>query len=321
MFAFSCGAQPEDIAFVDDDVKGKSTVDNIKAEGKDLGCYVDLRSRGTGKKELEFHQLCLSVIDELKAQVEKRGKPFDVLIWDTWTRFENTFHPYIVTYPTKFRQYWSPNGAIKGAEQWKESFRYEGEVLASLLNIAGLVILTTHLKPENISGRRTGKLIPDCKPPIINMSVLRVYLRHNSDGPAPVGLILKRPAKQTITEDGIEIVSVLPRKMKPFTWSEIRRYWKNPVGDRQMSKEELPDDWELSILDGTLTADQKKIWEAQEGLTEDPEEAPVFPAEIVDRARELKAGGSPLPTIVKTINEEFGSAVSMPDVTKMLAGA
>ena len=38
-FALQCGAPPERILFVDDDVKGRSTVDDLKSMGMEFGDY------------------------------------------------------------------------------------------------------------------------------------------------------------------------------------------------------------------------------------------------------------------------------------------
>lgn len=309
-FAFECGAMPEDMAFIDDDIKGIDKVEQIREQGHEIGFYRNLVSLGVGLKEIEFHNACLNVISEMEAVVKERGKKFEVVIWDTWTRFETTFHPYIVAFPTKFRSSWSPNGVIKGAEQWKESFRLENEVINRLQGVGKLVILTTHLKPETVAGRKTGKFIPDCKSPLIQKSILRVYLRHNPDGPAPIGLILKRISKTTITENGVGTISILPRKMKPFTWAEIRKYWDNPIGDRPLTESEKPDEYELSILDGTLTADQKEILRMQEAPMGDDELA-GYPEDVVEKVKELKASGKPNPVIAREC------AISVSDVVKI----
>ncbi len=76
-------------------------------------------------------------------------------------------------------------------------------------------------------------------------------------GPAPIGLLFKRLSKVEANENGIVPVNVLPRKVNPCTWGRILDYWNDPIGDREPSAEETPNDFELSILDGVLTEDQK----------------------------------------------------------------
>jgi hypothetical protein len=315
MFAVSSGASPEDTVFIDDDLKSRSIIDQIREQGHELGMYIDLTQRGAGMKEIELHKEGLKILDELDQAVQQRGKPFEVLIWDTWARFENTFWPWVATYPQTFKSYWSPKGDIKGAEQWQVSFVYEAEFMSKLQKYAKLVILTSHLKPDTINGKKTGKFIPDCKRPVVQKCLMRVYLRHNPDSPAPIGLILKRISKQVVTDEGIEIVSVLPRKMKPFTWKAIRSYWADPVGDRPLNDSEKPDEWELSILDGTLTDDQKEILRITGTDDEMPAPLPTpdFSPELVSAVKSDKASGKPLPKIA-TDNH-----VSIADVTKILS--
>jgi len=318
LFAFSSGAMPADTAFIDDDLKGSAVVDQIMGQGHTLGHYRNLITEGEGLKEISFHKKCLGIIDDMRAKVAERGnKKFEVLIWDTWARFENTFHPYVHTNPSEFRTSWSPKGDIKGAEEWKAAFDYEGVIINRLQSVAKLVILVTHLKPENIAGRRTGKLIPDCKQPLVQKTLMRVYLRLNPDSPEPIGLILKRPSRQIVNENGISIVSVLPRKVKPFTWERIRYYWENPVGNRKLNADEMPDEWELSILDGTLTADQKKIMQLYDTppVNTDDEAEPASALDqtgLIEKVMKLKIEGKSNPLIAK----ELG--ISVKDVNQIV---
>ena len=71
----------------------------------------------------------------------------------------------------RFKQFYSPRGDIKGAEIWKASFDYEAIVIDRLLQIAPLVILSTHLKDHNIGAVKTGAQIPDCKKPVVERVV------------------------------------------------------------------------------------------------------------------------------------------------------
>jgi hypothetical protein len=301
-FAFECGASPEDIAFFDNDLKGRHIVEQIKDSGRKLGFYKNLVTETSGKKEIETHKICLESITQMESEQQKRGKQFEALIWDTWTPFETTFHPFIVTNPGQFRTYWSPNGVIKGAEQWKSAFKYESEVLDRLLHCAKMVILTAHLKPEVVGNRKTGKMIPDVKAPVVEKSMLRVYLMPSAKGPKPIGLILKRISKNTFTDNGIGTISILPRRMEPFTWAEIRKFWDKPVGDRPLTESELPNAFEFSILDGTLTEEQKRIMEYQEVPFGDTEETAYIDEETVKKIRDMRNNErKPVPVIAKML--------------------
>lgn len=249
-FALSSGAAPERTAFIDDDVKGGSTVKEVIASGHKFGYYRDLVKEAEGLREIDFHNLCLQIIHDLEAM---KGN-LDVIVWDTWTKFENTFQPVVVSSPLRFRQYYSAMGQIKGAEQWQASFDYEAIVLAKLVNIAPLVIVTSHLKKDQTRVRD----IAESKKPLVQKSRMRVWLRHNPDAPQPIGLMLKRLLKMTVTDEGMVPVNVTHRKVKPLTWKRLIHFWENPVGDNPPTAEERLSEYELSILDGVLTRDQKE---------------------------------------------------------------
>lgn len=250
-FALSSGAQPERIAFIDDDLKGEAIKDEVEASGHQFGYYASLIKDAKKMREIDFHNHCLNILADLEENYH--GK-LDVLVWDTWTRFENTFHPFVVSNPNKFRQFYSPMGQIKGAEQWNASFEYEAVVLSMLTGIAPLVILTSHLK-KNASKVE----IAEGKKPLIQKSRMRVYLRHSSDSPEPTGLLLKRLSKADISSGGLKPINVTHRKVHPFTWERLIHYWNNPVGNITPGPDEQLNEFELSILDGILTKDQKDV--------------------------------------------------------------
>lgn len=253
VFALSNGADPLRIAFFDDDIKGRSTVEQLKRQGFKFGLYVDLVERFANKREIEINQAGMELIDSIKPD------QFDCVVWDTWTRFESSFYAVVQKNPTRFREFYAPMGKIKAGEMWQVSFAYEAQVIDQLLAKVPLVILTTHLKDDYINDKKTGRQIPDAKKTLNQKSNFRVWLRHNPDGPQPIGLVLKRPVKLNVTDKGIEPINILPRKLNPCTWEVIKKFWNSPVGNRQLTEGERPNEFELSILDGTLTKDQKNI--------------------------------------------------------------
>jgi hypothetical protein len=250
VFAFTSGAVPERTAFYDDDVKGNAIVQDIKDSGRTLGIYHNLVRETDGMRELDLHKYCMSLLDEIEA-----GQ-IDVLIWDTWTRFENTFQPVVHANPTKFKQFYSPMGAIKGSEEWNASFHYESSVLAKMAELVPLVILTSHLK-----NNMQKVAVAESKKPLIQKSRMRVWLRHNPSSPEPVGLFLKRLSKMDFDSGSMKPINVTHRKMTPCTWERLIYYWNNPVGNSKPSPEEELNEFEVSILDGVLTRDQKNILE------------------------------------------------------------
>lgn len=301
-FALECGASPDKICMFDDDVKGRATVADIIASGMQFGAYHDLVKLGEGLKEIEFYEACIERI-----QAIEKGQ-FDAIIFDTWTRFQKTMHPYVVTHPKEFREKWSPMGTIKGAEQWQEAERLEAQILNHLQSLCDTVIIITHLKNHYIGSAATGKQVPASGRALNRTSNLRLWLRHNPDSPVPIALVLKRiNRKEFVKGKGLRTVNILPRKITPeaedqSVWDAIKYYINKPIGNEAPVAMTMPDAYELSILDGTLTEDQRMTFNLmlKAGVLEEPE---VDEEELKQQAREME--GSP-----KAIADELGVKVS-----------
>jgi len=253
-FALESGAMPDRILFIDDDVKGQAIANDMAKAGTPFGKYVNLVDETNGMKETDFHAYCIDMINKIEP-----GK-YDVIIWDTFSRFEKSFHPWVLTHQGQFRERWSPSGVIHGSEIWIAAQQYESQVLDMLQSKVPLVIITSHMKDENINGFKTGKRIPDCMKPVIIKSTLRIMFRHSDNGsPVPTGLVLKRIGKRMVTENGIETVSVLPRKVENLNWAKMRELWDSPVGNRPLTPEEMPNEFEMSMLDSSVLTDDQRL--------------------------------------------------------------
>ena len=253
-FALESGAMPDRILFIDDDVKGQAIANDMARAGTPFGKYVNLVDETNGMKETDFHAYCIDMINKIES-----GR-YDVIIWDTFSRFEKSFHPWVLTHQGQFRERWSPSGVIHGSEIWIAAQQYESQVLDMLQSKVPLVIITSHMKDENINGIKTGKRIPDCMKPVIIKSTLRIMFRHSDNGsPIPTGLVLKRIGKRSTTENGIETVSILPRKVENLNWAKMRELWDNPVGNRPLTSEEMPNEFEMSMLDSSVLTDDQRL--------------------------------------------------------------
>ena len=76
-FALEAG-NPEKTILIDDDQKGKSTVQRMLDDGIKFGEYVDFIKELSGKKPVDIHKKGLEIIDAIP-----QGK-YEVLVWDTW---------------------------------------------------------------------------------------------------------------------------------------------------------------------------------------------------------------------------------------------
>ena len=117
-----------------------------------------------------------------------------------------------------------------------------------------------------------------------------------------------------VTSDGMKPVNVLPRKVSPCTWEKIVEYLNNPVGDRPPNREEMLNPFELSILDGELTADQKDALRIARVAAEKENNDNPFDSESEEqvKAREMLDSGMKPPQIA----EEMG--ISIPEVLALL---
>lgn len=307
-FALECGSPPEKICFIDDDVKGKSIALEFEAAGHPFGKFVNLTAETEGMLETEFHKYVIDLIDGIE------DNKYETIIFDNFSRFENSFHPWVLTHQKEYKQNWSPMGVIHGAEIWLKAFDYEALILDKMQEKAPLLIITAHMKNENLSGRRTGKFIPDVKRPLIQKSLFRILLRRSDDGsPIPTGIILKRISKKVVTENGIEVVNILPTKVPHITWKRIREYYENPVGNKPPSPEEALTEHEMSFLDSSvLTEDQKLVMRfAMEAAKAEEEEDNEGEKTLKEQMRAMKDDGSSFADIAKAFDTEPAVVVKL----------
>jgi hypothetical protein len=258
-FALECGFAPKDIIFINDDVK------EVGFE-KEFRQYIDLVAVSKKKKLLELHAYGIELIDKLPKS--------KVIVWDTWTQFGATFPVYVKAHPEEFRNpnEWSAMGKMKTGEIYQEAYRYEGAVLSGLKNKCDLLILTFHLKQyyeNNIAV--PDKMKPGHDKAVEKYADLRLWLTRNVDSQVPAGLVLKNISKRSVTEKGIRTEQVLPLRLEQCNWDSILEYWESPVGDRIPTTEERPNRFELSLIEGTLTPEDKRLYEASLLLVEKQE--------------------------------------------------
>ncbi len=298
--ALECGVSPEYIWFLDDDVKGRATVHHLLDGGVTFGRYDDVVALGRGKREVEFHEACLRLLDSVRPGM------YQAIIWDTWSRFAKTCYDWVLSHPQQFRTSWSSLGQIKGAQQWLETRRYEAELLHRLAELAEVVIVVTHLKPHTMSGIQTGKQVPDASLALQRVASLRLWLMRNPSGGTPLALVLKRLDRKVLENGRLRTVPVLPPKLTPQAgersiWDVIDRYWRDPIADRPLRPDETPNEYEVSVIRGTLTADQQRVFELmlRAGIAE-PEHV-AEPDALETLVRAMEAEGKSIPQIAAAI--------------------
>lgn len=315
-FALESG-NPEKTILIDDDLKGKSTVQRMLEDGIKFGRYIDF----IGDKRLkpvEKHEKGLEVIDSIEAN------KYEVLVWDTWTGFAETCATYVQTHNSLFRDSWAAMGKIKAGEEYKEARIYEAELIHKLQTKVPLVILISHLKNQYLNNAATGKEIPAVSKAVDSVCNLRLWLRRNPASSTPIALVLKNIEKNKMTDKGLRTIQLLPTKITPICtqenferslWDSIERYFVNPIGNRKPTKDETPDDFEMSIVQGTLTQDQRLAWlyALKEQKQIEAEEQLLLVEENKSKAIELQSEGKSL--------AEIATALSVPltDVVKWVS--
>lgn len=247
---------PSQIVYFFDDVK------KPPIEEKEFSQFVDLVSKYGNLKMLEFYQAVKKEIDALKKT--------ECIVFDTWSRFGKAIRYYAKANPLEFReaQTFSKKGDIRGMEEWSETHRVEADMISFLSQKCETLFLITHIKEQRIAGAKTGSYEPDCGKSFNRVCNMRLWLRHNLHSGVPISLVLKRISKVEVSKDGVKPINVLPRKVTPgpadnTIWDGIARYWDIPVGNNEPQEYEIPSPFELSILDGILTDDQKEMWQAE----------------------------------------------------------
>lgn len=267
--SWALGAYPlENTAYFYDDVKkftieGIDDIESLKAE---FGMFIDLRERypATEYKVLGYYQ----AINELFNNIP--NDKFSSIIFDTWSRIGSTIRYYAKANPYEFREAkaFSSKGDIKGKQEWGEANNVEAEFISKLSRKCKALFLVTHIKEKYIANVASGTFEPDAGKAFGKVCNMRLWFRHNANSGVPITLVLKRISKVNLVDGYIQPINVLPRKITPLpnetsVWQAISRYWENPVGNREPTQDEIPSPFELSILDGILTNDQKEIWQAE----------------------------------------------------------
>lgn len=310
---------PKKTAFFHDDVKVPPV------EPKDFGLFVDLVQEAKGLKLLEFRQF---VLEKYLFKIKK--DQYEAIVFDTWARFGLSLRQYAILNPNEFRepQTFSKLGSAKGGEMWNEAHRYEALIISELAKLAPFVGLVTHLKDAYEGGAKTGQKRPDTGKAFDRVCNFRIWLRHNPNSGVPIALVLKRLNEARVTENGLEVTNILPWKLTPkngdnSVWDVIDRYRLSPFGNRQPMPDETPDSFEMSILTGTMTKEQREIWQAnlKDKQVADREEVELLAGQdqvINLKVKELAAAGLGPIEIMELVNSEFSAGLGPADIMERM---
>jgi len=252
-FAIDVGVNPNRICVLDGEASAKDYDRQLH-----FGEYHDLieetaATYGLECTDLQYYLYCRDILDNIP-----EGK-FDVLVFDNILRFENG----LVVYANEHHENFGiSKGQMKGmpALIWGAvKSLYQALIVAWSAKVR-MFIVTTPTGEKWVHSKPSGQQKPKGKDVLEWLTSLRIWLRFKENSKVPAGLVLKdRVTKMEFHEGkGIEKISVLPRRLDPCTWEQIRYYMANPANHSKPLPSEIPtaDDW--AVLKGTLT-DEKRL--------------------------------------------------------------
>ena len=253
LFAITASTRADKIIFLDGDSrKGKHL-----ADGQDIKAYHDLTEIAAGMTEVDFFNYMIEFVDALPSGM-------DLIVWDNPFALMRGAHSLVKINRPSYRKVWAPKGVIAGGQEWQEARKILLPGLyTKLQQKAELVIFCSHEKEQSVEGVKTGLMIPEAEKELAVAAGMRIRLGRNTrdmNDPQPVGLLIKRPpAKVNINTRQIE--DILPERISPCNWSTIEHYLNNPIGSRERTETETPDDFEYHLITGTLNPEQRKMFE------------------------------------------------------------
>jgi len=305
-----CGADPERIMFIDADVKGNKTVQDIKDAGYNFGKFVNLVEMvNRYDHPWQAYPDIFTMFRDMKAE------DFDVVIIDPETIFYEIIREYVRHNQQEF----------DSMKAWKKSrgsgFKfYEGKISRHarkteqfLLNLISsrvkAIHMTAHLKDKYDSNVVVGK-IPEVSKMIRRTANMICWLQHNPDHTTPIMLFVKQYGKKVLVKGkGMRTKNITPRKAVPreneySVWDVIDRYLENPAHGRSPLPEEIITEDDQWIVDGTLNEFQKQAWfariKARELEQTEIEEALVgMDSPLQVRVQELKEQGLVAPPMLR----------------------
>jgi len=93
------------------------------------------------------------------------------------------------------------------------------------------------------------------------------------------------------------------------------------VGDRELLPEETPNEFELSMISGHLTSEQRRLFEvaAKLHITQTKEATESQNEQLAAMAkRTVELAGNPLPVIKATIEKEFECELTIGEIASWL---
>jgi len=265
-FTQNTGASPDRTCVLDFEKSQKGDDDQLH-----FGMYTDVQAEMTAKYPNGFTRLQLYDYFVAKSNEVPAGK-FDVIVLDNASILEDAITAKVETNPKEFGL--SPNQITDGGGlKWGAVKDLYGYHLNRLASKCKMVFVVVHLR-DKWNGKKPmldeyGKVVrePKGKDTLEQLSSLFVWVTTGTGGvpwakvikarmarkiwvadPAnpPEGVTPEMVAGQLNGEPGNIIVQVLPPRLPKCTWPAIREYMRNPVGFRELRRDEVLSRQEMS---------------------------------------------------------------------------
>lgn len=248
--------------FVDDDIKGDATVEQMSKNGVEFMEYINLgklRSK-LGKTPTPDELLNKVVYPTIDKITEKKR---EVIIWDTWRIVYESARGHVARNQSKYGnvvQFRGSSTIIQGLVS-KVARMIEREAIETLRDNCQLLIITHHLKDNWVENVIVGK-IPESSKTFQEICNARIWLRRNPIAKVPIMLFLKRPNLPQKSSTKMKFVDFVPEKITPTKdddsiWDALERYEKKPIENRDRTPDEIPTVQELAFIQGTLSPEQR----------------------------------------------------------------
>ena len=298
----------KEIAYFNTDVKPTGV------DPKEFGLFIDLQYLSEGKKLFEIRQ---AVLDQL-AKIKPGQYP--AIVFDTWPRIGEAFRNWVIANPGAMREkdafVMRHNAQVIGAQTWRDAYEYEAHIIWKIYSLTnnGFLGLITHTKEESLAGGKTGRDIPDASKTLYQVANWQTWLIRNGRG-LPTVVSMKPLGEAKAVDGRYKMVNILPDRFDcspedESVWDAVARYRQDPFGNRQPAENEVPNEFELSIIRGTLTKEQQEIWRANLKARDTEETIDVLDSEpltddMLALVKKLREDDESSLKIVKALNSTF----------------
>jgi len=252
--------------FVDDDMKGDATIQQLIDAGFEFSQYHNLSElRSLLGDTPSPTDLVEKVVKPTIEKIVKTGekKRFEVIVWDTWGIVYQSVRQHVERNQSDYSHMvkFQGNSIIIQGLISRVAREIERSAIQDLKSVCDLLIVTHHIKAKYSQNIEVG-VTPESSRTWEKVCNMRLWLRRNPRSKIPIILFPKRPNLPKKSGNKIKFTNVVPLKITPTDkhesiWEAIQEYVDNPIESREPNESETPTADEYSALSGSLNDEQK----------------------------------------------------------------